>query len=379
MAVGDKKPVVMEADRAVPGGIATLGTDGKLSSEQIPDMEALGAIEYINSLPFTRKNLLDNWYFADPIDQRGRYLVLPGTPYYSLSDGSQAGTTTTYYKLDSWAGAVGASNGWVTIDGVRYLVPAEAHCVRGYVGTGYGVDRWYQNLTATTLITDSGLIMSSTSGESHFFQHIEDDVSGKMVTFSALFEDGTLLTGTGITPTSIGIVNIAVGNKNRLYLERSAQYALTAVCAIAENANSKCIAAKLELGSTQTLAHRDADGNWVLNDPPPDKATELAKCQRYYIKLGGSLGLIAPGVNRGGLKAAIFEIPVPVTMRTTPVITDVETYGECLVNGTWYPVTDMKVDTAHAGSVRVFWGDNGISDLSPCVIDGAKFSFSADL
>lgn len=41
-------------------------------------------------------------------------------------------------------------------------------------------------------------------------------------------------------------------------------------------------AAKLELGSTQTLAHQDENGNWVLNDPPPNKALELAKCQRYY-------------------------------------------------------------------------------------------------
>ena len=41
-------------------------------------------------------------------------------------------------------------------------------------------------------------------------------------------------------------------------------------------------AVKLELGPVQTLAHQDADGNWVLNDPPPNKALELLKCQRYY-------------------------------------------------------------------------------------------------
>ena len=40
-------------------------------------------------------------------------------------------------------------------------------------------------------------------------------------------------------------------------------------------------AAKLELGSQQTLAHQDAAGNWVLNDPPPDKTLELLKCQWY--------------------------------------------------------------------------------------------------
>lgn len=43
MAIGDKKPVVMQSDRAVPSGIATLGTDGKLLDTQIPSLEKLGA------------------------------------------------------------------------------------------------------------------------------------------------------------------------------------------------------------------------------------------------------------------------------------------------------------------------------------------------
>lgn len=38
-------------------------------------------------------------------------------------------------------------------------------------------------------------------------------------------------------------------------------------------------AVKLELGDHQTLAHQDADGNWVLNDPPPDKNVESLRCQ----------------------------------------------------------------------------------------------------
>ena len=37
---------------------------------------------------------------------------------------------------------------------------------------------------------------------------------------------------------------------------------------------------KLELGSTQTLAHKE-NGVWVLNEIP-DYQTELLKCQRYY-------------------------------------------------------------------------------------------------
>ena len=39
MAVGDKKPVVMEADRAVANGVATLDGTGKLTEDQRPDYE----------------------------------------------------------------------------------------------------------------------------------------------------------------------------------------------------------------------------------------------------------------------------------------------------------------------------------------------------
>ena len=40
-------------------------------------------------------------------------------------------------------------------------------------------------------------------------------------------------------------------------------------------------AIKLELGSQQTLAHQDADGNWVLNEIP-GYGEQLARCQRYF-------------------------------------------------------------------------------------------------
>jgi hypothetical protein len=42
----------------------------------------------------------------------------------------------------------------------------------------------------------------------------------------------------------------------------------------------RAIAAKLEIGSTQTLAHLDGS-TWVLNELP-NFSMELAKCQRYF-------------------------------------------------------------------------------------------------
>lgn len=59
--------------------------------------------------------------------------------------------------------------------------------------------------------------------------------------------------------------------------------------------DARVIAAKLERGPIQTLAHQDADGKWVLNDPPPNKALELAKCQRYQVVYSATLNIAAVG------------------------------------------------------------------------------------
>ena len=76
------------------------------------------------------------------------------------------------------------------------------------------------------------------------------------------------------------------------------------------------IAAKLELGSQQTLAHRDASGNWVLNDPPPNKALELLKCQRYFCKFSGT----AAGIRYQDQPAVVCYVPTPAAMRIDPAI-----------------------------------------------------------
>ncbi|MBD5099510.1 MAG: hypothetical protein HDT35_08220, partial [Clostridiales bacterium] len=74
-------------------------------------------------------------------------------------------------------------------------------------------------------------------------------------------------------------------------------------------------AAKLELGAVQTLAHQDEDGNWVLNDPTPNKALELAKCQRYQLLISGNIGL---GISNGS--EVYMPILLPVSLRAKPAI-----------------------------------------------------------
>ena len=180
-------------------------------------------------------NLLDNWYFANPVNQRGQM---------------------------------------------------------EYTGEVYGIDRWIAQWTGAgaTLIEDGCVSIYRTDWESYLCQRITDGLGGQTVTFSALCKgncginliecdsgwafksniagqgntviDGyTLFTVTGVVPQ---------GCKNLLVQFTSAQ-----------GAKSQFKAAKLELGSNQTLAHKDENGNWVLNEIP-NYGEQLARCQRYF-------------------------------------------------------------------------------------------------
>ena len=75
---------------------------------------------------------------------------------------------------------------------------------------------------------------------------------------------------------------------------------------------------KLELGPVQTLAHKDENGNWILNDPPPNKALELAKCQRYFrvISPEYSIPVVSSYSNNRHIVVSIPGMP----MRTTPSV-----------------------------------------------------------
>lgn len=80
------------------------------------------------------------------------------------------------------------------------------------------------------------------------------------------------------------------------------------------------LAVKLELGDTQTLAHQDADGNWVLNELP-NYAEQLARCQRYFVRytINGQRFFGSAIAENGTAGQGIIYTPVP--MRAAPAIT----------------------------------------------------------
>lgn len=232
----------------------------------------------------SNENLLDNWYFADPIDQRcGTIDVIPpGTAYYPLNSTAQVGTTDRYYP------ALSDPNNWqIEINGTRYWVYKNTSVKgRGYIGSTYGIDRWLVSEGVSLTVNESSITASGTGMYSYanIQQKICPEVvpvAGTKLTFSILTADGVLHYGTVGMPTYgssyVTAFELPDGTTGRVYPDSSSAKA-RAVIFLSLSGSVEIVAAKLELGSVQTLAHQDANGNWVLNDPPPDKGVETLKC-----------------------------------------------------------------------------------------------------
>lgn len=206
-------------------------------------------------------NLLDNWYFGNPVNQRGQM---------------------------------------------------------EYTSFGYTVDRWIL-INANINVKESELSISSVAYDNNFSQKIESKLweymVGKTITISFLVKN---ITGRWVVASGN---NKIYGTMTEIGLHKFTDKLVESVTdafhifSLGGDAGGQIdiIAAKLELGSTQTLAHLE-NGNWVLNEIP-DYGEQLRKCQRYYQVHPAIYWLPqnADGTNR-------LTIPIP-DMRAFPVVT----------------------------------------------------------
>lgn len=225
-------------------------------------------------------NLLDNWCFGNPVNQRGK---------------------------------------------------------TEYINTGnYCIDRWISGADTAKLESD-GLLITAPSSGIVFRQVIEkpERLSGKTVTLSI---DATVISGnwnlTDVGNFSAQHTDYHINNgvTSWTFQVNSPSNFGDAVSVgfwgDSENAQIKVRSIKLELGSQQTLAHQDADGNWMLNEIP-DYGEQLARCQRYYRRLYFSylkFAHYASGVARVG---------IPINgMRTKPSCNIIGT-PTCYAEDSW--------------------------------------------
>lgn len=233
--------------------IAVSSTDSTLIS---------GAVKYrINP------NLLDNWYFGRPVNQRGQTELASGK--------------WDKYFIDRWLATAPECAYAITDDGIKISkLPHQCQQI------------WRQNLermekrtyTLSFLLKNIGLLsMTFTPSDSDYTEQTLD--GGFIVSFTS--DDNLanpairLLDSTSVTVSDVTL-----------------------------------LAAKLELGDTQTLAHKE-NGVWVLNEIP-DFGEQLRRCQRYAVD--DNYHTTVGQLNYDG-DTYYISVQLPCVMRTAPVIT----------------------------------------------------------
>lgn len=189
-----------------------------------------------------------------------------------------------------------------------------------YTGIGYSIDGW--NIAelqegASVKIENDGIIITASSDHFiHFNQQIEHylTLKGSVVTASLLLADGSLL----CTHFPLGEVGNGISLiPNEVYI--FSIDALHFCIRVLPQKSIKLRAVNLELGDTQTFAHKEGD-QWVLNDPPPNYQQELAKCQWHQVVYGGSVyAPIGRFICYTDGTVRIF-VDLPTTIRIAPAV-----------------------------------------------------------
>lgn len=293
-----------------------------------------GGVESFLQSYISNPNLLPNWYFADPANQRGLTEYVGENHIYEM------------YSFDQIQVYNGVSCELVS-NGLKFSFPGYADagdyifgCPVEYVASLRG-----KIVTMSILVPDLSLeINNNIYLYCKFHLDYRDTVERLSITTPGLH------TTTFKIPEDAEMVCIGCGASMRQPVDLT------------------IMAAKLEEGNWQTLAHQDADGGWVLNDPPPNKTLELLKCQRYFLRLPGepsAYTLIGHGKATSNSQLDL-QIPIPAAMRGRP---SVRMTGEWVAVGAGmceaFTAENMTVALSSIGTAEVCIIISGFTGLIP--------------
>ena len=236
---------------------------------------------------YSNPNLLDNWYFVGGGSQRGG-------GQFPINQRGQ----TEYVSAD-----------------VPYM---------------YTIDRWAIQSGLRLQLEEDGVLFSYAGTVAWLYQLVEspEKYVGKTVTFSVLVtgEENSKITfairdeatrWSEAPKDTVNIQDFQKGETKLVSVTATIENGLSILIiqALSETSAIKIAAAKLELGSQQTLAHKEGD-TWVLNEIP-NYAEELAKCQRYMQVIDAcDYPVIAPF----DAYTARLSYPLSQPMRATPTL-----------------------------------------------------------
>lgn len=263
-------------------------------------------------------NLSDNWYFCNPINQRGQ------TSY----------TGTNIPVMDRWV---------LQERGVSSGTPA-------------------------ITLNENGLVLANdnTICVQRCEKSLLQALLGKKATISFLFADKTLEYMTFQLPETMPVGNSANGSTESVTIYSIAafgsEYQLFKF--YMRNTSKTIEAVKFELGTQQTLAHQE-NGVWVLNEIP-DYGEQLARCQRsscllFDISNYGRVGLVVAE----GSDIAHLYIPTPVTMRAIPSIQFLHGSISDLYlarSGSYTPISGVSCINKCAGYLDILLNTSGLTE-----------------
>ena len=249
-------------------------------------------------------------------------------------------------------------------------LPVNQQGQTSYTSTGYGIDRWLAVGSGISVsISDQCLEVShtgTTSGELQQRLPLTGMQNG-VYTFSVLTPEN-LYAVSGNLDFSSSEFSFSKQLPNLSYIDVCMKTAdkesgFFTVRWRSVNPNSvSIIAAKLELGPRSTLA-RLVDGEWVLNDPPPNFQQELAKCQRYlfdpFMGFNGHAELTGAGFVFAQT-TCVFCVFFPENMRVFPSLigNDFSMFRiTSIINGvfnTQIPVTNINIQNWASNRVLLF-------------------------
>lgn len=225
-------------------------------------------LEYVSN-NICNRNLLHNWYFGNPVNQRGKAVY------------SGVGFT-----VDRWQAR--SAQCYATVgDGVLKLEES-----------GTGVRVYYQQklewpvTEVATLSVLTGTVFGSCSA---YIMTADGTDPGIGMTLKA-----NTLNVMKVSTKDIGAVGFGVPDAGRIDLK----------------------AVKLEIGGVSTLAHQDEGGNWILNEIP-DFAEQSNICKRYLQVMQSASETTNNPIAMGFANAATdlwVTFQLPVAMRAVPTV-----------------------------------------------------------
>lgn len=243
-----------------------------------------------NTKTLINPNLLDNYYFVNPINQRNK---------------SEYISTSTSYTIDRW--------------------------------------RFFEsNVVSVSVIPNVGLKQTGTGTWRGFAQLVDQYMeSGTQLTFSVILKNNLTTTSTAFILLNGWALSDNLNSTNGSYdiltarsiLLQPLQYkiyystvtlnqSIKQIKCLIGNINTPYditwIGAKLEVGSKQTLGEVINDGGGYIVYDIPNPEVQLARCQRYLVPINNGVTASMHIISSGNSGTTFW--PTPVTMRINPVL-----------------------------------------------------------